>query len=1032
MVNQEESLAIENKNEIEDICPQEKSRWQRFLEKLPHFFMENYGFFAIPLFVFIVFGFALSQFEIWPFGTAIIASYDMLAQICPILEHFFDVFQGESGLFHSFHVGGGMDMFGILAYCAISPFTFLFLLAGKGGSLYLVSIVLPLKFSCIGISAFIFLRVYFKRIPEYMKVVLALLYAYSGYAYVANTYIIWMDIMMYMPLLGAGIIELFKTGKIRLFVIGLALNIYACFSIVCFSFFTLFPVLVCYVLICKKKSEWRELLSKLCLAFVIAVGIALPVLVPSLMAYTKAGRNTGLFSRVFEVMKESDVLEGKLNIHLYEKFSYIFCDSTFIALTVVYFMRCKKGDKLAVFLLVALAYLLLPCIIDESMLLLNMGSYYSYALRFGFLFSLYFLFTSAKAIDEMIEDKLDDVEIGQVKSAISLIVVAIISVAAAIFTLVFFRFILNEEYKNSKLVTAIFGTGGEAAPFEDFFPLFAHSEGGCEGTVVLFVVVCVVFAIASLLVYFKCVKIKDIASYLCILALSQTVFFSFALVKGDRQSGSAQKYDYYQQMIDEIAKTEEDEYYRLKNYSYYISSDSPIILGNYSHTFFSSMADAKNLSVAKFFDYGGSKTNSTRSNGGNSFSNSLLNYRYIVFDASDASKATSSTYSSYTTFTGISIHRTPSVKVSYTKNNKTKTYTWKDIPENLHGKGKWSNLKIEISGNKFSGYLNGELVYTVTMDSSQIKTVSAVTKNALGSFRNIKLTKSDGTKIPSKWLVPAGWEQDGEVYTTKKTNGTFDLIKAQVKTIEGDVLFTAGSASDDHIGFAVTMQSGTTYRLVVEPNVIYMVYKNDYAFPGAMVIKNADLNFDADNRKEGYAQLANMLCEGDGSIKANGASISTADTGRLSRRLKEKAVDYKLVKNGIKFEKITAEKDQMLLLTYTNIDGYKVYVNGKEREFKENTLDFMMVELDEGENVVEIKYTSPYIKYIIIGVVMAVLVTLLAWLVYKRKPTVFDRISIALPYMAVGLAIALTLFFFIFPTGVYLKKFFGTYIKLLY
>lgn len=34
---------------------------------------------------------------------------------------------------------------------------------------------------------------------------------------------------------------------------------------------------------------------------------------------------------------------------------------------------------------------LVPVVVDESMLLMNMGSYMSYALRFGFLNALYFL-----------------------------------------------------------------------------------------------------------------------------------------------------------------------------------------------------------------------------------------------------------------------------------------------------------------------------------------------------------------------------------------------------------------------------------------------------------------------------------------------------------------------------------------------------------------------------------------------------------------------------------------------------------------
>ena len=477
-----------------------------------NFVKNKYGYFIIPLFIAVIFGVALFSFGIWPFGNTVMASYDMLAQVCPILEHFFDVFSGESGLFHTFYLGGGMDMFGILAYCAVSPFTFLFLLAGEGGAIYMVSIVLPIKLVCIALSAFIFLRVYFKRLPQYVQVTLAILYAYSGYTFVANTYIIWLDIMMYMPILGAGFIEFAKNKKIRLLVLGLTLNIYACFSIVCFSFFTVFPIFVIYVLICKDKAEWKEYLSKLGLAFVLAVAVSLPILIPSLMAYLKAGRNTGIFSEVFTPNKIDE-----MGVHLYEKLTYIFMDTPSLALVLLYFARSKKNDKFSYFLAITLAYLLIPCIVDESMLLLNMGSYNSYALRFGFLISFYFLFVGAKAIDEYIESKADDFEPTKKKSAVSMLFVSALVIVAVLFTFRFFNYILNEEFRSSSFIMNFFGEKSDMYPFQDFFACFAHSEGALEGVGVLLVVMIIALVPTVLLIKFKCVRFKDVASFLVIL-----------------------------------------------------------------------------------------------------------------------------------------------------------------------------------------------------------------------------------------------------------------------------------------------------------------------------------------------------------------------------------------------------------------------------------------------------------------------------------------------------------------------------------
>ena len=1012
----------------QDICTKNDDGKKGFLDKAKscffgviNFIKSNYGYFIIPLFIAVIFGIALASFGIWPFGNTIMASYDMLAQVCPMLEHFFDVFSGESGLFHTFYLGGGMDMFGILAYCAVSPFTFLFLLAGEGGSIYLVSIVLPLKLICIALSAFIFLRVYFKKIPQYAQVVLAILYAYSGYTFVANTYIIWLDIMMYMPVLGAGFIQFANKKKIRLLVLGLALNIYACFSIVCFSFFTIFPVFVCFVLICKDKSEWREYLSKLCLAFLFAVAVSLPILIPSLMAYLKAGRNTGIFSELFKIVKKED-----MGIHLYEKMTYIFTDVPSLALVMVYFCRSKRSDKLSYFLMATLGYLLIPCIVDESMLLLNAGSYNSYALRFGFLISFYFLFVSAKAIEEYIEDKADGFEPNKKKANISLMTVTALVICGVLFTFRFFNYIINEEFKNSSFIMNFFGEGSKIYPFKDFFACFAHSEGALEGVGVLLAVMLIVFIISALLIKFKWVRFKDIASFLIILSLSQTVFYNFCLVKGNRQGGSGEKFDYYSQILESV---EDDEVYRLKSYGYYVSADAPMILGEYSHSFFSSMADAKNITLPKFFGYDGSYTVSTRSNYGNSFSDALMGYKYIVFEAKDFS----ATNRNYLTFTGGISYRTPSVKVAVKPyGEKEQEKFWKNIDAQKHGINEWSSLKIVLNGKDFKGYLNGELVYSIKMESANVIEISAITKDTFGSFKNLKVVGSNG-EISGEWWGKKGWKIQDGVYTTSKDDN--ELIfngEGEVKEISADLSFSESKGDYDYIGISVTDENGHEYKLLIEPNVAYKLYKNELAFPLASVINSGELKFSSSEKKFQFKQFLTLLNDGT-PIEIDGETyIDEMKTAQLRDKLAQNEVKYTLGKNSIKFEPFVCEKGKMLYLNYVNLDGYKVFVNGKEREFKDNDLDIMLIDLDEGENVVEIRYESPYIGYILIGLMLGALIFAICFIAYKVKPIVFEKVSVVVPYLAILLAFFITVFFFIFPIGVYISKFFTSYIKYLF
>lgn len=613
--------------------------------RIKTFFANNYAWFAAPVFVLLVFIVAEALAGVYPFGKPVIASYDMLAQVAPVIEHYFSVFSGESGLFHTFNLGAGMDVFGILAYCTISPFTPLFLLFGKGRAVYAVSFILPLKVACSAITALWFLNRTFKKIPSAYKAVLAVLYAFSGYLYVANTYIIWVDLMIYMPLVGAGFISLAEKGSVKLFAASLTLMLYACFSITCFSFFTIFPLAVIYFAVCGEKGELNEKIGKVCLSFALAIAAALPVLLPAFFASTSSARNTGLFTRVFSYYTQNQVQNGDINTHLYAKFTYIFSDAIFICLSAVYFLRSKPNDKRARFLFIALLILLFPCLIDESMLLMNMGSYYSYALRFGFLISFYLFYVAARAAEELIEDggwgKITEKK--GAGSYIAAAAAALLAVAAAVAAFLLYDFIASGKADKSPIVDKLEEAFSAGRPFKDFFSAFAHSIGGMETVAPLFLIALLFFIICVVFIKTKLLTPAHIATFICIIALSHSIFYGFSMVRGNRQYGAGEKLDFYTQIQNELESLN-DEPFRVKDYDNYVSSDSPLITGVYAHTLFSSIVDKKNMTFPVKYKYGGNTTNSTKSSGGSVFSDALISYKYFVFHTSKENAAKNKIY----------------------------------------------------------------------------------------------------------------------------------------------------------------------------------------------------------------------------------------------------------------------------------------------------------------------------------------------------------------------------------------------------
>ena len=1022
-----------------------------FTDKIVLFFKKNYGFFFIPVFVFAVFLIAQASFGIYPFGNAVMSSYDMLAQENPFLEHFFSVFAGESGLFHTFYIGGGMDMFGSLAYCAISPFSFIFLLGGAGHTFHMVSFVLPLKVACSGITAFILVRKYFKAVPDYLAVVLALLYAYGGYLYVANTYIVWLDISIYMPLLICGFIRLVKNDDIRLFTVILACMIYACFSIVCFSFFLLFPCLTAYMIFCVDKSERKHKLTRMCFAFVIAVAAALPLMFPALYAYTKAGRNTGIFSEVFKVLSKSQLDNGKLVEHLYEKFTYIFCNSTFIFLGAYYFVCSKKGDKFATFSLAAFLILILPCVVDESMLLLNMGSYMSYALRFGFLLDGFGLVVAAKGLTLMLEkadskaaEKSETEQIqaapegdkkgGKValKPALGAAAICLLVCLGGFFTFRFFNFIYDGEYKTSGLVSAFMKWNSMTEsnmPFKDYFPCFAHSEGGLETTFILFLAVTVVFVLSAVAIKYLKVKFRDIVCVLCVLSLSQTVFFNFSLVKGDRQSGSMENYSAYAEVVDKVNEVYGENYYRYKNYKYYISSDSPLVLHSYSHSLFSSMADAKNLTVQKTFGYTGNGQNSTKTDSGSAFADAVMGYKYVVYNLYDGDESNASGKKYYKN-TGIYGFEKPCVEVVFKTGDKSRrVYSVKHTDCGLDGVVPHADIVLSAkkSAEGYDFYINGELFYSANA-KSEVKTVKFVGHKVTAEVSGFKINGEDEFDALSaeKWKKSLGvYKVSGESSAYLKF-GTADFASAEATVNYGK----SSSYSNAFTALRLCLNNGDEISLQLNTPK-YVVYENENALPMCAVVDGGELAVSSEGTSlKSAAEIAvYKFLSGKTGEKT---SVTTADTANLKAYLENRKVDYKLAKNEIILPSITAEKGQYLYLNYVNLDGYEVKVNGKKTEFIENDLDFMIIELEEGENIVTVKYKSPYYKYVLFGVIAGGLVIALYFALKKKTPFVLEKAEAVIPYMAYALAAALVLFFIVFPIFVFLYKFFFKYAKLIF
>ena len=939
--------------ESENTPKREKSG---FFKKFDGFFEKNYAMFFAPLIVLFLYVCALWRYDVYPFGDQFTAaSYDLSAQICPFIEHLFDVLNGRSTLTYSYAIVGGADVTGTFLYFFISPFSFLFLILGEGRVAHASAIVMMCKLATISIAGAWFAKKIFKNIPDYLCIAVGVVYTYCGYTFVANTYINWMDFLIYLPFCVGAFCRFVKTGKFLLFSVLMSACIYTCFSIACFSMLTVFPCLIAYGLLCVDKGDRKLFLSKLCLAFAVAVLIALPVLLPALMATNNSARTGGFFDNLWfgyveengqSVFNKKNFLD-KLEKSVYAKGTYLLTDAVFILLTLIWFFRKGLKDKFAQFMLVAGILTILPIFVDEIMLLLNFGSYYSYALRFGFLNALFFLGGACLCLDDVCFKKncaydgtqLDGERVislsvspeeesqngggrvalnkkaggqGRVekcgKSSAKYIWITVLSIIALLGTITLSVMVIGADKlapMSSEQYNQFMDGTAEKAGFVSKFPAsweslvrsicdklrtmdgsFTHSLGNMEIVSTIFIVIVAVVGFGILLV--SCKKLgARMASYLLLFVIgAQVLFFNGQLVIGNR-SEQYVTLDLYTQAVEQLSEID-DGYYRIKDFGdNREQSDGTYKLNE------TLMSNAPFVAGSNCFSV---------------FSSVIEDYNFITYP------------------------------LFWYNGNAT------------------NSLKSLGRSKSFADAFLGYKYYWVPFKTDDVEAADELS-----------------------YLKP--------VYKTDE-NGKEEKI------------------------------------IVGEKGNRYTLYENEIVLPNAYIVDDGEFRFPAPNDKVSDNRKANQkaLYEFIGGEPYEGTSFpNPSQTRKLSKKLHAQGVETQ-VKAGKITVKATAERDgQCLFLSFVASRGYSVTVNGKKAELIDNDLKFLSVALEEGENVVEFTYSSPYVKYAGVGLAFAVLALgLLALIVIKTK--LLEKLSPVISWAGVLLAAGVVAFFFLYPIGVNVTK----------
>jgi len=108
------------------------------------------------------------------------------------------------------------------------------------------------------------------------------------------------------------------------------------------------------------------------------------------------------------------------------------------------------------------------------------------------------------------------------------------------------------------------------------------------------------------------------------------------------------------------------------------------------------------------------------------------------------------------------------------------------------------------------------------------------------------------------------------------------------------------------------------------------------------------------------------------------------DYGKDIENLRKSNFEVTSYRNGYLNGKVNAEESGILQFSTIYDKGWKVYVDGKKADTFVTNEYFLGIEIDEGEHIVELRYTTPYL---ITGLCISLggIVAFIGIVIYKRK-----------------------------------------------
>ena len=254
----------------------------------------NYLFYTF-LISFIIVTVIYKLQDIAPLGKNSMLTVDFFHQYGPMLAEFFDRLHSGESLIYSFNLGLGIPFYRNFFNYMSSPLNIIIFLFNRNNLIMSYSIIIGLRAALSATTMAYFLKNKLK-ITNYTNIGLSILYAFSAYftAYYWN--IMWLDGLIFLPLIILGIENIINKNNGILYTISLTIMLYSNYFIgymIC-----IFSVIyfISYLMIKTTKFNIKKILKtcfKFCICSLIAGCLVAWALIPMYDALTSTNATTG-------------------------------------------------------------------------------------------------------------------------------------------------------------------------------------------------------------------------------------------------------------------------------------------------------------------------------------------------------------------------------------------------------------------------------------------------------------------------------------------------------------------------------------------------------------------------------------------------------------------------------------------------------------------------------------------------------------------------------------------------------------------